>query len=176
MSSDKGSRQQYVCDRCGFYFRKSTLLKQRGLLVCKKCHDSALELKPIDVKWNSPRIVADPLAPASQPIVFTITSAGVTALSNSQTFVNEGRKNTYVMWIKGDGATVVTGNPAIVAGTQGDRISLIGTSNTNTVRFTSGNGISLTGGLGFTIQDKCALQLSYDGTANLWRETSRTMP
>jgi hypothetical protein len=80
------------------------------------------------------------------------------------------------MFVQGDGGAVtVTGNPAIGAGTDKDRLTLVGQSDTNTLTFTSGNGLSLSGGAAFTLGAEDTLQLSYDSGASVWRETSRSV-
>lgn len=166
--------QLYDCDRCGFTFRKNVLKKQRGLLLCAPCYDSALEIDPFIAKWRSPRLTNDPLAAVTNPIVFTITTSGITSLGRSQTFMREGVRNDYVMHVVGSGATTVVGNPAIVAGNQGTILTLVGTSNTDTVKFTDGNGIVLTGGQPLTLSSGSTATFTYDSSASVWRETSRT--
>lgn len=171
---EKSPRRQYPCDRCGFYFRKITLKRQRGLLLCSPCYDTSLEVRHVTPKWRSARISNAPLDPVSSPTVFTITSDGVTSIGQSQSFLFEGQKRVFTMYVVGDGAVVVTNNPAIVAGADKDRLCLIGTSDADSIKFTSGTGINLSGDQEFILKDKYVIQFSYDGGAGVWRETSRS--
>lgn len=173
MGSHKSPRKLYPCDRCGFDFRKIDLRKQRGLLLCHPCFDTETELNALRWPLRSPRMPSLSLDPVTGHTVFTITASGVTTIGQSQSYPRDGMKRAFLMYIQGSGATVVTGNPAIVAGLDGDRLTLVGQSDVNYVQFSSGNGISLVGGAGCTLKNNDTLAFSYDGSANLWRETSR---
>jgi hypothetical protein len=69
------------------------------------------------------------------------------------------------------GDTTVTATPAIVAGTDGQRVRLIGTDDTKTVTFTDGNGLALDNGQSFTLGENDILEFVYYNS--LWIETSR---
>ncbi len=80
-----------------------------------------------------------------------------------------------VMKIQGSGAAVdISANPQITAGTDGQILVLKGGSDTNTVKFDNGTGISLTDGLSFTLGNKDTITLIYDATDAEWIEISRS--
>ena len=60
------------------------------------------------------------------------------------------------------GAITLTSNPNILPGVTGQLLILEGTSNTNTVTLTDGNGIKLSGAITLGIRD--TLTLMYNGT------------
>lgn len=68
------------------------------------------------------------------------------------------------------GAVIVTANPQISAGTAiGQRLQLIGVDDTNTVKFTNGNGLRLNGDI--TLGDGDLIRFFWDGTS--WQEEYR---
>lgn len=67
------------------------------------------------------------------------------------------------------GAVTLTSNPSINAGFRGQRIVLKGTSDTNTLALTNGNGMKLQAGTR-TLGNNDCLELWYDGTN--WIELS----
>jgi hypothetical protein len=69
------------------------------------------------------------------------------------------------------GNTTVTANPAIVAGTNGQILTLIGTDDTKTVTFNDGNGLALDNGQPFTLGQNDILEFIFFNS--LWIETSR---
>lgn len=71
------------------------------------------------------------------------------------------------------GAVTVTNNPQIVAGADKDRLTIRGTSNTNTVKFSNGTGLSLAGGLAAVLAEGDTLGLVYNYSTSVWTETSR---
>jgi hypothetical protein len=78
------------------------------------------------------------------------------------------------MQVVGSGGAIdITASPQIVAGNQGDVLTLEGTSDTNTVKIDDGTGVSLMSGLSCTLKDNIVLTLVYDSSASLWREVSR---
>lgn len=165
--------QLYNCDRCGFTFRKHILKKQRGMLLCNPCLDSLpLDLEPLHVRWRSPRANSTSTDPMSQPIVFTITASGVTSLGQSQSYQREGTRNSYVMHVVGSGAVVVSGDPQIAVAPNGTLLTLVGTSDTNTIYFETANNLILTSPI--TLGSGNILTVVYDAGAQVWRETSRS--
>lgn len=167
----KSSLRLFDCDRCKFTFKKIELRKQRGMLLCDPCYDSVLEIAPINLKLYSPRANSTTTAAVTNPTVFSITTAGVTALTNSQTFTRQGVTNSFVMNVVGL-PTTVTANPQIIAGRQGTLLTLVGTSDTNYVIIAAGLGTDLA--VKHTLKNGNTLSLVYNATSSTWCETSRT--
>lgn len=167
----RNSRQLYDCDRCMFTYKKKDLRKQRGMLLCTACFDSVLEIAPVNLKLLSPRANSTSVAPVTSPIVFSITTAGITALQRSQQGLREGVRNNYVMYVSGI-PTTVTANPQIIAGQQGTFLTLVGTSDVNYVVISAGNGTDLIAQK--TLKNGNTLSLVYNATSSLWCETSRS--
>jgi hypothetical protein len=161
----------YDCERCKFTFKKVSLRRQRGMLLCDACFDSVLEIEPVNARFLSPRANSTSIAAVSSPTVFTITTAGVTALSQSQTFTREGVTNSFVMHVQGS-PTTITANPQIVAGRQGTLLTLVGTSDTNYLIVSTGNGTDLSSQM--VLKNGNTLSLVYNSTSSLWCETSRS--
>lgn len=164
-------RTLFDCDRCKFTYQKSELRKQRGMLLCDPCFDSVLEIAPINLKLFSPRANSNTTTAVNTPIIFSITTAGITALSKSQTYLREGTTNSFVMYVVGI-PTTVTANPQIVSGQQGTLLTLVGTSDTNYVIIKTGNGTDLTSQM--TLKNGNTLSLVYNTTSSRWCETSRS--
>jgi hypothetical protein len=78
----------------------------------------------------------------------------------------------------------ITGNPGavvipnstiqIAAGTAGQTLVLIGTSDANTVKFHNNDGLKLSQGVSFTLGQGDMLNLVYDATLGLWVELARS--
>lgn len=164
-------RMLYDCDRCQFTYRKTELRKQRGMLLCDPCYDSVLEIAPVNLKLLSPRANSTTTTAVTIPIIFTITTAGVTALSKSQTFDREGTTHSFVMYVVGV-PTTITAATQIVAGMQGTLLTLVGTSDINSVTIKTGNGTDLTSQM--ILKNNNTLSLVYNTTSSLWCETSRS--
>lgn len=171
MPRNRSRLQLYDCDRCKFTYKKKELRKQRGMLLCTGCFDTILEIEPINLKLGSPRANSTTTTAVTSPTVFTITTAGITALSKSQTFLREGVTHSYVMFVVGS-PTTITANPQIVAATQGTLLTLVGTDSTNYVIVQAGLGTDLS--VKHTLRNGSTLSLVYNATSSLWCETSRT--
>lgn len=167
----RSKRQLYDCDRCMFTYKKHELRRQRGMLLCSACFDSVLEIAPLNVRFTSPRENSTSTAAVRTPTVFTITTAGITALSQSFTHSRQGPLNSYQMNVVGI-PTTVTANPQIVAGQQGTLLTLLGTDNTNYVIIQAGNGTDLTQQM--VLKSGNVLSLVFNSTSSLWCETSRS--
>jgi hypothetical protein len=155
-----------------FTFKKKNLKRQRGMLLCDACFDTTLEIEPLNVKWESPRQNSTSTTAVTSPTVFTVTTAGITALGASQVQERQGTVKSYYMQVVGS-PTVVTANPQIVAGTSGLILVLEGTSDTNFVTINAGNGTDLTEAM--SLKRGCVLSLVYNATSGLWCETSRSV-
>jgi hypothetical protein len=161
----------YDCDRCMFTFKKKNLRKQRGMHLCDACYDTVLEIAPVNIKWRSSRDNSTSILPVTTPIVFTITSAGITAVSRSQTNTREGQNNAYEMLVIGQ-PTAISASTQIVAMPQGTLLTLQGTDDTNYVTIKAGNGTDLTTDM--VLKNGSVLSLVYNATSALWCETSRS--
>lgn len=154
-----------------FTFKKKNLRRQRGMLLCESCFDTVLEIEPVNVKWNSPRDNSTSTAAVNNPLVFTITTAGITAIGNSQTSTREGQVRNYQMYVVGL-PTIVTSAIQITPMPQGTFLTLVGTDDTNYVTIKAGNGTDLTSDM--QLKNGNVLSLVYNATSALWCETSRT--
>jgi hypothetical protein len=163
--------QLYDCNRCDFTFKKKDLRKQRGMLLCEACFDTVLEIEPVNVKWRSSRDNSTSIDPVTTPTVFTITTAGITAVGRSQTKTREGGNSAYEMQVVGL-PTVVTAPTQIAPMPQGTLLVLQGTSDNYYVTIKAGNGTDLTSDM--TLKSGNVLSLVYNATSALWCETSRS--
>lgn len=160
----------YDCDRCMFTYRKSNLRKQRGMLLCEACFDGILEIEPVNLQLSSPRFNSTTVSAVTNPIVFTVTSAGVTALSQSQNFLREGNTNSFVMFVVGL-PTVITATSQIVAARDQTLLTLVGTSDTNFVIVNVGNGTDVTRIM--VLKSGNTISFVYSAARGSWQETSR---
>jgi hypothetical protein len=72
------------------------------------------------------------------------------------------------------GAVDISANPQIVHGFDGQRITLEGTSATNTVKLDDGDGLKLAGGASFTIGEYDVISFHFNVNKSLWIENSRS--
>lgn len=137
--------EKYDCDRCGFTYKKSVLRRQRGMLLCCDCRDNLKKLPTPNPRWLSPRDNSESTDAVNTPTIFTISAAtGITALSQSREYDNEGSRRHFHMDVVSDGGAItVTASPQIVAGLQGDVLTLTGTSDTNTITITDRGSVNL---------------------------------
>jgi hypothetical protein len=78
-----------------------------------------------------------------------------------------------IIFIQGSGGPVdISASPQVEAGlTTGQRLTLICTSDTNTVKFEDGTGLALNGE--FTMAAECVLKLIWVSGLNEWMEEGR---
>jgi DNA-directed RNA polymerase subunit RPC12/RpoP len=166
-------RVLYDCSRCGFTYKKIALKKQRGMLLCPDCYDSVLEISPLNVKWRSPRDNSTTITSVNNPSVFLIQAAvGISAVVQSQEYTREGTRRVFVMHVVGNADVIsVTADPQIVAGQNGDVLTLVGVSNSFPVSFFNGRGLDLTDTI--KLEEGVIITLVYSTTDSLWHETSR---
>lgn len=143
------------------------------MLLCDPCFDSVLEIAPVNLKLLSPRANSTTTTAVTSPTVFTITTAGVTALSSSQNFTRQGITHSFVMYVVGV-PTIITAFPQIVRTgiVQGTLLTLVGTSDTNSVTVKTSNGTDLTSQM--VLKNGNTLSLVYNATSSTWCETSRS--
>ncbi len=156
--------QKATCDRCGFVYKKKTMLKKRGLLLCADCCDDT-PIKPVYPNWGAPRTDSTSVSAVFEPIVFVVGTAGILALAQSAT--NDDVSSSYTMKIEGDGAVELA---TIVTMPLGTELTLEGRSDTNTVAVTEDDNVQLTEGE-YILKAGKVLSLVSTGTG--WRETSR---
>lgn len=167
--------QKYNSDRSGFAYRKSDLKKERGLLVAADELDDLSKIEQPNSCWDSPREDSLTVTAASEATVFDIAVGGVTALKQSTTYRQDGAHTAYYMLVAGDSGPIdITANPQIIAGTDGNILTLEGTCNTNTLLLEDGNGLSLYKGWSITLKDGVVITLVYTKADTTWREVSRT--
>lgn len=162
----------FDCDRCKFTFKKRSLKKQRGMLLCDGCFDSVLEIAPVILPLRSSRANSTTTTVVNAGTTFTIGTAGITALSRSHVLTRQGVTNSFFMWVVGN-PTVVTANPQIAMGTPGTILTLEGTDDTNSVTLATGNGTDLTSAM--ILRKGCSITLVYNTTSAIWCEASRLL-
>lgn len=164
--------EKYDCDRCGFTYKKTSLRKQRGLLVCSGCYDDPSEPAPFAPHFGTPRIPAV-IAATSTAQIFEVSVTGLSWLGNSWTDSRANTPRMFVMRVVGNGGPVtVSADPAITtSGSLGDILTLIGTSTASAVKFTQGTYLQLRGGAAMVLGKDDCITVSFDGT--VWREASR---
>ena len=191
--------QLYDCDRCGFTYKKHTLIRQLGMLVCPGCIDDLTKIKQPRPRFFSPRDNSESVAAVNEPTVFPISAGtGIDTISQSREYTREGGRSVYHMYIVGTGGPIdITVIPQIVDGLTGDILTLTGTSDINTVKIEDTGGIAMISGLPVILGDGDSVTFVYNdsfsntvggwgqsqwgqtgygfgGTASAWVETSRT--
>jgi hypothetical protein len=155
-------------------FKKSTLRRQRGLQVCNKCFDKPQEIAPLDMKKNSYRVNGTSITAENSPTTFTFGTGGITAISQSQNPSRYGSTRVFFMRVASTGGAVdITANPQIVVGTNGDRLTLQGTSSSATLKLDTGTGLRLNGG-SIILSTDVSINLVYSSGSAAWVETSRS--
>lgn len=75
------------------------------------------------------------------------------------------------IYVKGTGGVDMSANPQVAAGTRdGQRLLIVGTSDTDNVYLEDGTGLSLPNG-NRRLKNGSALELEWDNGQSLWRET-----
>lgn len=117
---------------------------------------------------------ADAQSSASVPTSGTVTGSQSSATAIvAATGVTHNNVGNEIIFIAGSGGAVdVTADPQIEAGdNDGDRLMLIGTSDTNTVTLEDGTGLALKGSIVLGADD--ILELVWSADDSLWYETNR---
>jgi len=173
------------CGICETKCKKKSMQVQDGTRRCKKCIDEKIKDRPLKWAWGSGRPNPTSTTAVTSPTVFSITVAGITpshsqvsektyngqlGISNAPSVVQFG--SYYYMKVVGDGGAInISANPQITAGQKFDRICIEGTDNTNTILLENGTGLSLAGGVSFTLKNGSKIILTYSG--DNWVENSR---
>ena len=175
MSNHKDSDELYDCDRSGFTYRKAQLVRQRGLLVAPGEVDDDRRIAKPKPRYRSPRENAGSTDAVNSGTVFSITAAnGINSLGQTHEFSHDGAHYHYFMRVVGSGGAVdIVADPQISAATDGYRLTIEGTSDTNTVLLEHGAGLSLTNQTPITLKNGDRITLVYDGSLTTWYETSR---
>lgn len=144
----------------------------------------------------SPRDGSTTTSPVNTPTVFTISAAaGITSLGQSREYTHEGGRRKFHMHVVSDGGAIdITASPQIVAGLQGDILTLTGTSDTNTIKIDDDDGTILYKDYSMVLKNNDSITFVYNdfsddpfgewgtdiwgsdwsGTTSGWVETSRT--
>ena len=103
--------------------------------------------------------------------MITGTRAAPSAIVAGTGIAFTGGDYTNIWFVEGDGGAVdITADPQIAAGTNvGQRLTVIGRNNTNTVTLEHGTGLSLNGTA--VLAEDSAIDLMWDGTN--WTELAR---
>ena len=188
--------QKCDCNRCGFTYKKSQLRRQRGLLLCDACRDDTRKIQQPNPRWGSPRAGSTSTDPVNSPTVYTISAAtGISALGQSRTYSQEGSRRHFHMHVVSDGGAItITASPPIVAGVQGDVLTLTGTSDTDTITIPDNDAVMLILDQPVTLGNNDSITFVYNasfgdplgewgddawgsdwgGISAAWTETSRT--
>ena len=161
--------QKYDCDRCGFTYKKTQLKRQRGMLLCEGCRDNLKKIKQPNPRWMSPRDNSLSVNPVNSPTVYTISAAtGIDALRQSREYSREGGRRHFFMHIVSDGGAVdISASPQIVAGLQGDVLTLYGTSDTNTIQLDDAAGVHLINDYSMVLKDGDSITLVYNASGSM---------
>lgn len=169
--------QLYNDDRTGFTKKKVGLVKDGRWRV----DGSELDMPPPSTKslGGEGEIAQGALNPSDG---FAITDLATAAsLDNPVVAVTAagGIQPSFVhpwMYVVGSNANViVSANPQIAAGVEGDILGLVGAG--SSVTLANGNGLSLVAGRPYRIDSGSILVLMYHtGASAAWYETSRTVP
>lgn len=167
-------RRLATCDQCGQDCAYIELRRQRGILVCRDCFDTPTEIAPLNARFGSARENSTSTAAVSSAVVFSFGTAGITTVDNSLSYSREGARRVFYMRVKSTGGAVdITANPQISAGSNYDRLTLQGVSDSDTLKIDDGDGVRLIEGP-IILKRDVSLNLSYDTASSVWRETSRS--
>lgn len=127
-------------------------------------------------RFNMTRILdfSDSQSSASAPTAQAVTGSQSSATAIvAGTGINHNNVGNEIIFIAGSGGAVdVSATPQVEAGdSDGDRLTLIGTSDTNTVTLEDGDGLSLNGTCVLGAED--VLELVWSDDDSLWYETNR---
>lgn len=158
--------QLYDCDRCGFTYKKQSLVRQLGMLLCTSCVDDRSKIKQPRPRFFSPRDNSTSVAAVNEPTIFPISAGtGIDTITQSREYTREGGRSVYHMYIVGDGGPIdITAVPQIVDGLQGDILTLTGSSNTNTVTIDDASDLALIGGGSVVLTDGDSITFVYNTT------------
>ena len=171
----KNSWQKYDDDRTGFTHQKYKLVRQRGLLLAPDEVDDLRKIVDVNPRWGPPRENSTTTTAVNTPTIFSIVAGtGIDPLQQSFEYAQDGDHEEFFMHVAGSGGAVdITADPQIVAGSQGQRVTLKGTDDTNTVTLDDGTGLQLILGLSAVLQNGDTITLVYDEDTTTWYETSR---
>jgi hypothetical protein len=127
--------------------------------------------------------VADmPKGGFSDVMVLDYNGTVITPFRNTGTVSNSGgithAQLARLMYYDEAAATDITADPQIVCNEayarDGTIITIMGSSDTNTLKLDDGDGLQLAGGTSFTLGDGDTITLVFSSTKNLWIELSRS--
>jgi len=160
--------EKFTCDRCGFDFKKSELRKQRGMYLSHDCFDKLDRIPTHRPRFNPPRddSTSTGVPTSIVPSVLTVSAVtGVNQLFQSHE-LSERRDNThksiFMKVVSDGGAITVTADPPIVAGYNGQILTLQGTSDTDTVKLEDTGTLMLNGASSITLKAGDTINLVYN--------------
>ena len=165
--------QKHQCDRCGFTYKKKNLKRQRGLLVCCDCYDGYISA-PVYPKWGSERPNGTTVTAVTEPVVFSITTAGITALGQSFDYDNDGVHYHHTMYVQGSGGAI-TLSSIVAATAQGVVLTLRGDSDTNTITINESSNIQLIEDNPITLKEGDTLSLVFQSSLSfgtMWGDSN----
>jgi len=164
--------EKFVCDRCGFDYKKSDLRKQRGMYLSHDCFDVLDRIPTHRPRFNPPRddSTSTGIPASATPEVLTVSAGtGINQIFQSHE-LSERRdgvhKSTYMKVISDGGAIDIIADPQIIVGQNGDILTLKGTSDTDTVTLDDTGTLHLNGGRGITLKDGDTITLVYTSFDN----------
>lgn len=117
--------------------------------------------------------LAGPPGPAGSVLPIIVGTSSAPVVTTAVGGVTVGGNDYEVQYVVSDGgAIVISANPQIQAGTlDGERLTLIGTSDTNTIELNNGTGIRTNGAC--VLKNNSVITFVWDDTAGVWDEESR---
>lgn len=140
------------------------LRRQRGMWLCGDCVDDLSKIKYPRPRFFSPRDNSTSVDSVNEPTIFTISAGtGINSISQSREYTREGGRSVYHMYVVSDGGAIdISAVPQIVAGTEGDILTLSGTSDTDTILLEDTAGVALIGGLPMVLTDRDSITFVYN--------------
>lgn len=117
----------------------------------------------------SPRDNSLSTSPVNNPTVYTISAAaGINALRQSRDYDHEGGRRHFFMHVVSDGGAIdISASPQIVAGLQGDVLTLRGTSNTDTIKIEDSAGLHMIGDKFIVLGEGDSITFVYNETGTI---------
>lgn len=136
------------------------------MLLYHDCYDNLKKIKTPNPRWGSPRDNSTTTTAVNTRTVFTITAAaGIDTLSQSRDYTHAGSTRHFQMDVVSDGGAIdISASPQIVAGLQGDLLTLNGTSDTNTITFDDNGTLALWNDYPMILTDGDTITFVYNAT------------
>ena len=164
---NKHNTEKYTCSRCGFDYLKSKLKRQRGMYLSHDCFDDLSKIPTHRPRFGTPNdFQSTGIPPEATPGVYIVTAAaGIAQLTQSHS-LSERRDgehlSTFMQVVSDGGAVDIVADPQIVAGQNGDILTIRGTSNTDTVQLDDSETLHLIGGYSMVLKEGDTINLVYN--------------